>query len=53
MPWEEDPLKTITNEKQLNSYKHHGFWQPMDTIRKEQFLKICTHQIKPLGLHGR
>ena len=24
MPWEEDPLKTITNEKQLNSYKHHG-----------------------------
>lgn len=39
MPWEEDPLKTITNEKQLNSYKHHGFWQPMDTIRERTILE--------------
>ena len=39
MPWEEDPLKTITNEGQLNSYKHYGFWQPMDTIRERTILE--------------
>ena len=30
MPWEEDPLKTITNEN--NFYKHHNFgnqWIPL------------------------
>ena len=39
MPWEDIPLKTITNENQLNSYKHHGFWQPMDTIREKSILE--------------
>jgi len=39
MPWEDEPLKTITNENQLNSYKHNGFWQPMDTIREKLILE--------------
>tara|TARA_B100001057_G_C22857853_1_gene953370 strand:- start:128 stop:907 length:780 start_codon:yes stop_codon:yes gene_type:complete len=39
MPWEDEPLKTITNENQLNSYKHEGFWQPMDTIREKSILE--------------
>ena len=39
MPWEDEPLKTITNENQLNAYKHHGFWQPMDTIREKSILE--------------
>ena len=39
MPWEDEPLKTITNENQLNSYKHHGFWQPMDTVREKSILE--------------
>ena len=38
MPWEDTPLKTITKENQLNSYKHYGFWQPMDTIREKEIL---------------
>ena len=38
MPWEDVPLKTIANENQLNSYKHNGFWQPMDTIREKDVL---------------
>ncbi len=38
MPWEHTPLKTITKENQLNSYKHPGFWQPMDTIREKEIL---------------
>ena len=49
MPWKK--IKTITNEKQLNSYKHHGFWQQWIRSGKEQFLKICT--INKFGLHGR
>jgi glucose-1-phosphate cytidylyltransferase len=39
MPWEDAPLKNITNDNQLNSYKHHGFWQPMDTIREKSILE--------------
>ena len=39
MPWEDDPLKKIAIEKQLNSYKHYGFWQPMDTIREKSILE--------------
>ena len=39
MPWEDVPLTKITNENQLNSYKHYGFWQPMDTIREKSILE--------------
>jgi glucose-1-phosphate cytidylyltransferase len=39
MPWEDEPLKRITNENQLNSFKHYGFWQPMDTIREKSILE--------------
>ena len=39
MPWEDAPLKNITNDNQLNAYKHHGFWQPMDTIREKSILE--------------
>jgi len=39
MPWEDEPLKKITNENQLNSFKHFGFWQPMDTIREKSILE--------------
>ena len=38
MPWEDEPLKTIASENKLNSYKHQGFWQPMDTIREKDNL---------------
>lgn len=38
MPWEDVPLKTIAEECELNSYKHYGFWQPMDTIREKEIL---------------
>ena len=31
--WEQEPLKGLANDGELMSYKHEGFWQPMDTIR--------------------
>jgi len=31
--WERDPLESLAEEGQLAAYQHHGFWQPMDTLR--------------------
>jgi len=31
--WEEDPLKGLAIDGELMSFKHDGFWQPMDTLR--------------------
>lgn len=39
MIWEREPLQTLAQERQLNAYKHHGFWQPMDTLRDKQLLE--------------
>ena len=36
--WEAEPLQAITKDNQLMAYKHHGFWQPMDTISEKKFL---------------
>jgi glucose-1-phosphate cytidylyltransferase len=35
---EEAPLRELAAESQLNSFKHEGFWQPMDTYRESQML---------------
>jgi len=31
--WEQEPLQRLAADGQLQSYRHHGFWQPMDTLR--------------------
>ena len=31
--WEHEPLKGLANDCELISFKHDGFWQPMDTLR--------------------
>ena len=31
--WEQEPLKGLANDGELMSFKHDGFWQPMDTLR--------------------
>jgi len=31
--WEQEPLKSLASDGELMSYKHYGFWQPMDTLR--------------------
>jgi len=35
---EKEPLERLAADGQLMSYKHEGFWQPMDTIRDRDFL---------------
>jgi glucose-1-phosphate cytidylyltransferase len=31
--FEREPLENLASEGQLNSYKHQGFWYPMDTLK--------------------
>lgn len=31
--FEREPLENLAKEGKMNSYKHHGFWKPMDTLR--------------------
>lgn len=37
--WEGEPLYKLANASQLNAYFHHGFWQPMDTLRDRNKLE--------------
>jgi glucose-1-phosphate cytidylyltransferase len=37
--WEQEPLKTLAQDHQLMAFEHHGFWQPMDTLRDKQHLE--------------
>ncbi|MBU5355397.1 glucose-1-phosphate cytidylyltransferase [Paenibacillus barcinonensis] len=37
--FEEGPLKQLAMDEQLQAFKHHGFWQPMDTLRDNRFLE--------------
>ena len=30
--WEREPLERLTRDGAISVYKHHGFWQPMDTM---------------------
>jgi len=36
--WEREPLELLTQKGELNAYKHHGFWKPMDTLRDKNEL---------------
>lgn len=31
--WEREPMERIAHDHQMQAYKHHGFWKPMDTLR--------------------
>ncbi|MBQ6516985.1 glucose-1-phosphate cytidylyltransferase [bacterium] len=31
--FEKEPLENLARDGQLNSYKHNGFWYPMDTLK--------------------
>lgn len=35
---ERQPMDDLVRDKQLNAYKHEGFWQPMDTYQESQYL---------------
>ncbi len=37
--WEHAPLERLAGDGQLSAYKHHGFWQCMDTLRDKEYLE--------------
>ena len=37
--WEQEPLKGLAEDGELMSFKHEGFWQPMDTLREKEYLE--------------
>jgi len=37
--WEREPMEHLAKIKQLSSYKHQGFWHPMDTLRDKRYLE--------------
>jgi len=36
---EREPLERLAADGQLSAFEHHGFWQPMDTLREKQILE--------------
>ena len=37
--WEREPMENLARDGQLSVYFHHGFWQPMDTLRDKRQLE--------------
>lgn len=37
--WERGPLERLAHEGELAAFQHHGFWQPMDTLRDKVYLE--------------
>jgi glucose-1-phosphate cytidylyltransferase len=37
--WEHEPLERLSQQSEMMAYQHHGFWQPMDTLRDKNFLE--------------
>lgn len=42
--WEQEPLRTLASDGQLNSYKHYGFWHPMDMLKDKLDLNAMWQQ---------
>ncbi len=43
--FEQDPLKKLAEDGQIYTYKHRGFWMPMDTLRDKIFLnEMCKNK---------
>ncbi len=37
--WERRPLEVLATQGHLAAYQHHGFWQPLDTLRDKTYLE--------------
>ena len=42
--WENQPIKSLVSDNQLNAFKHEGFWQPMDTLREKNILDTLWNE---------
>ena len=37
--WEKEPMEALAHDGEIHAFKHHGFWQPMDTLRDRVYLE--------------
>lgn len=37
--WEGEPLEMLAKSGEMMAFQHHGFWQPMDTLREKNQLE--------------
>jgi len=37
--WEKQPMEELARQGQMSAFGHHGFWQPMDTLRDKNYLE--------------
>jgi glucose-1-phosphate cytidylyltransferase len=44
--FEQSPLESLANEHELYTYKHYGFWKPMDTQRDKSQLEELIEKNK-------
>ena len=45
--WEREPMEKLAKDGQLAAYRHHGFWQPMDSLRDKMVLEELWQSGKP------
>lgn len=45
--WEQEPMQRMVDQGKLASFAHHGFWQPMDTLRDKQVLETLWASPRP------
>jgi glucose-1-phosphate cytidylyltransferase len=45
--WENEPLNRLSERDQLAVYRHHGYWQNMDTLRDKTVLQEQWDSGKP------
>lgn len=51
-PFESGAMSRLVEEKQLVSYHHNGFWQPMDTLREKHDLEKLALRNPPSWLEN-
>ncbi len=39
LAWEDGPIASLVQQRQLVAYRHPGFWHPMDTLRDRTYLE--------------
>ncbi|TAL02892.1 MAG: glucose-1-phosphate cytidylyltransferase [Verrucomicrobia bacterium] len=44
--FEREPIERLLKKGQLHSYRHEGFWQPMDTYQETQYLNKLWNEGK-------
>ncbi len=42
--WEKEPLNKLVNDKKLFAYKHHGFWQSIETLKDKNYIDELIKQ---------